>query len=358
MRTSLQARSALYILEQLMQTLKLLFVHSYPRDQIASFVRQDLVLLQQMYHVEELAISAVPMLRGPFSSPAVWRAVARNDMVFCWFMNAPLVIIAKLLRKQSLVVAGGYDVVNIPEIGYGPNALRKRKRFLAMLGFRLADLVLLFSDSSRQSLLSWLNMRSDNIQTFYLSVDSDHFKPAGAKKAQVLTIGYIDESSLRRKGFQTFVKAAHMTPEIPYRLAGKPMEQSALEKIKAMASPNFTHLGYLDEDRLLTEYQQAKVYAQLSMHEGFGMALAEAMACECIPVVTRQGAIPEVVGDAGVYVPLEDPLAASDAIQQVIKESNSEVMGQRARQRIIELFPIAKRKEGLRTAIETAVSKR
>jgi len=30
------------------------------------------------------------------------------------------------------------------------------------------------------------------------------------------------------------------------------------------------------------------------------MALAEAMCCECVPVVTKKGALPEVVGDTGL----------------------------------------------------------
>lgn len=337
---------------------KLLFVHGYPPGQVSSFVRQDLRLLGEMYQVEVLALSTIPMLRGPLSSLAVWEAVNRNDVVFCWFMNAPVVIIAKILGKPSLVVAGGGDAVSIPEIGYGPIALRKRRRFLTRLGFRLASGVLLFSDSSRQNLLSWLGRDFKNTQTLYLSVDTTHFIPHGTKRAQVLTIGYIKESNLRRKGLNTFVAAAKETPEIPYRLGGKPTEHSTFEKIREMASPNLSLLGYLDDAQLLKEYQCTKVYAQLSMHEGFGVALAEAMACECVPVVTRQGAIPEVVGDTGVYVPLEDPLAASEAIREVIRDSKSEILARRARQRIVDLFPVSRRREGVRVAIETLGSKR
>ena len=107
----------------------------------------------------------------------------------------------------------------------------------------------------------------------------------------------------------------------------------------------------------MAEYQQARVYAQLSAHEGFGMALAEAMACECVPVVTTRGSIPEVVGDTGVYVEVEDPIAAGKAIKRVIKDSNSELLGKQARQRIIDLFPISKRKNKLRTIIEATVTK-
>ena len=60
--------------------------------------------------------------------------------------------------------------------------------------------------------------------------------------------------------------------------------------------------GFVTDDELLGWYQRAKVYCQLSYYESFGMAAAEAMLCECVPVVTRKGALPEVVGETGFYV--------------------------------------------------------
>ena len=339
-----------------MRTRAVLFVHSYPHDELAPFVKQDLVLLQHMYHVEELALRSISMPRGPLFSLAVWQAIARNDLTFGWF--CPLIgIIARILRKPFLLVGGGADVVDIPMIGYGPSLVPRRRRVLRNLGFKLTSRVLLFSDSSRYSLLALPGIHADNLHTLYLGVDGDHFRPSGEKKPRALTVAYVNESNLRRKGLRSFAEASRTTPEIPYRLVGKLVDRSVIEEITAIVLPNFQYLGYLDETQLLTEYQQARVYAQLSMHEGFGMAMAEAMACECVPVVTAAGAIPEVVGDTGIYVPIEDPAAAGEAIQEVIRDPNSDSMGRRARQRIVDLFPVSRRKEGLRAAIETVISR-
>jgi len=339
-----------------MPKLKILFVHTYPLDQLVPFVRQDLLLLQQMYQVEELALTSLRLPKGPLVSPEVWRAIARNDLVFVWF-NSPLAIIAKVLKKPCLLVGGGADVVNLPEIGYGVGLMPSRRRFLAKMGFRLASQVLLFSNSSRQSLQVFIGKRTQNFKTLYLAVDGDVYKPGSNKTSQVLTVGYVNINNLRRKGLQTFAAASCITPDIPYKLGGKVTEQAAIEIIKSVASSNLEYLGYLDDSQLLAEYQRARVYAQLSAHEGFGMALAEAMACECVPVVTAQGSIPEVVGDTGVYVVVEDPIAASEAIERVIKDSNSELLGKRARQRIIDMFPISKRKNELQVIIETVVTR-
>ena len=289
------------------------------------------------------------------SSRMAWRQIVVSDVVVGWFdtVAAPFVLVASVLRKPTVIIAGA-DVADIASIRYGFTALPWRAGWLTWLGYRLAPRILLFSEASRKSLSVTRDARR-TAEVLYLGVDTDHFRPAGAKTPSVFSVGYVSESNLQRKGLLTFAQAAQFTPHIPYRLAGKPIETSAVHKIAAITSSNFSYLGYLDDAQLLKEYQTAKIYAQLSMHEGFGLALAEAMACECIPVVTQQGSLPEVAGDAGIYVPGQDPIAAGDAIAQAL--SCDAEAGRRARQHIIDRFPIDRRRAGLRAVIE-AVTQR
>jgi glycosyltransferase involved in cell wall biosynthesis len=69
------------------------------------------------------------------------------------------------------------------------------------------------------------------------------------------------------------------------------------------------------------------------------------MLCECIPVVTVCGAIPEVVGDTGYYVPYGDIEATAKTIEIALEDG--EAMGEKARKRIEEEFPIEKRRKEL-----------
>jgi glycosyltransferase involved in cell wall biosynthesis len=73
------------------------------------------------------------------------------------------------------------------------------------------------------------------------------------------------------------------------------------------------------------------------------MALAESMCCECVPVVINNAALPEVVGDTGFYVPYGDPKATAEAIKEALKSGK----GRAARERIKNMFPIAKREKRL-----------
>ena len=94
----------------------------------------------------------------------------------------------------------------------------------------------------------------------------------------------------------------------------------------------------------------AKVYVQASLHEAFGCSLAEAMLCECIPVVSRNGAIPEVVGDTGVYFDKLDPGEVAKGIIKAL--SMSSAYEKKARERIINEYPLEKRKILLLNTLE------
>ena len=63
------------------------------------------------------------------------------------------------------------------------------------------------------------------------------------------------------------------------------------------------------------------------------------MACECIPVVTSNAALPEVVGDCGIYVPYEDIDATATAIKKAFQQTE---LGKCARKRIIKMFSLKK----------------
>lgn len=70
----------------------------------------------------------------------------------------------------------------------------------------------------------------------------------------------------------------------------------------ATASPRVLRTGPLPDAELKALYQQALAFIFPSSYEGFGLPPLEAMACGCPVVAARAGALPEVCGDAALYV--------------------------------------------------------
>jgi glycosyltransferase involved in cell wall biosynthesis len=67
-------------------------------------------------------------------------------------------------------------------------------------------------------------------------------------------------------------------------------------------------------------YEAADIFVLPSRYEGYGMAIAEALAYGIPVVATRVGAIPEVVPqDAGILVPADDPAALADSLRRLIE---------------------------------------
>jgi glycosyltransferase involved in cell wall biosynthesis len=79
------------------------------------------------------------------------------------------------------------------------------------------------------------------------------------------------------------------------------------------------------------------------------VALGEAMLCECIPVVTDKGALPEVAGDTGFYTQYGN---VSQTISAIEKAMESQDKGKQARKRIMENFSQECREKKLKEIVE------
>jgi alpha-1,3-rhamnosyl/mannosyltransferase len=80
------------------------------------------------------------------------------------------------------------------------------------------------------------------------------------------------------------------------------------------------HLGRVPEDELDALYRSAIALVFPSSYEGFGNPALEAMARGCPVVATTAGALPEVVGQAGLLVPPCRPEALAAAVARVLDE--------------------------------------
>jgi alpha-1,3-rhamnosyl/mannosyltransferase len=105
--------------------------------------------------------------------------------------------------------------------------------------------------------------------------------------------------------------ARRATPELV--LAGQATAESRpwLDRIgRAPLVGRVRHIGYVDPSARRALFEGARVLIQPSFEEGFGLPVLEAMTIGAPVVAADRGALPEVLGDAGLLV---DPLQA-DAV--------------------------------------------
>jgi len=320
---------------------KILFAYSV----MSSFVRKDLEILERNYKVKTLEVMTflVPRRgRSPLIFLRLLSEILWADLVYCWFadLNAFFaVFFCTFLHKKCLIVVGGYEVAYVPEIGYGA-LLHSLGRLRVKFILRHAAKVLAVSGSNEKEILQLTRPR--NLKMVYNGVDTKQFKPSGAKEKWVITVGGISDSTVKKKRLDTFVKSSVYLPDIRFILIGKAYDNS-IKHLKRIAGSNVEFTDYVSDESLLHYYQKAKVYCQLSAQESFGVALAEAMSCCCVPVVTRRYALPEVVGDTGFYVPYNDDKATAEAIRKALKSDK----GMKARERIRKYFSIKMREKNL-----------
>ncbi|HID74053.1 MAG TPA: glycosyltransferase, partial [Thermoplasmata archaeon] len=283
---------------------RLLFVY----QKWVTFVEHDREILSEEHELEDLLFPLNPpegrrSFRWLLDHHRRMKEAMRDvDGVFVWFGDIPgasAVRWARKYGKRSIIVAGGYDGAYLPGTRYG---LQQRfgRRQITRYAFERADLVLTVSRALRRDLYRFARPRREVM--IYNGLRTELYGPEGEKKRKAVTVSELTPQTIWRKGVEHFVRAAEDLPDVPFVVVGG-SKGDTVERLREFAPDNVTFTGFIPFEDLLGHFRSSRVYVQASAYESFGYAPAEAMLCEAVPVVTRRGALPEVVGDAGFYAP-------------------------------------------------------
>jgi len=293
----------------------------------------------------------------------------RCDFFYSWFATASILplIKAKLYKKPIIIGGVGSEVVHLedPTSEFGFFSRPFYTRLIIKVCLRLADRVLAISQSSFKEIKE---LGAKNPLMVYLGVKTDIFRSYNKNnKDIILTIGHLHQKSIERKRILTILQSVpyvkEVFPEQKFVIAGKKENGVTIlerEIDKLGISDNLSLPGSISNKQKIEYLSRALIYVQPSLHEAFGMTIAEAMSCG-IPVITsRKAAITEIVGDAGFYI--DDPYDPGELAEKIImliknKELRKEI-GQKARKRIIEHFSYEKRREELRIIINDLLEKK
>ena len=223
---------------------------------------------------------------------------------------------------------------------------------LRMLAYKLtnflSNLNTNVSQEASDSLISKGAFNKNNLITVYNGIDLNKFtffnKDKNSNELSFLSVGRFNE----QKDYPNLLRAIATFHEslkqkkCMLSIAGDGELRPQIEEL-------IEHLGLKNKVTLLGRrndipqlMQEADFFILPSAYEGFGLVVAEAMACGTFVIATNSGGVAEVMGDTGLLVPPQDSEALAKAIEKAVSKTPLEIQENnlKARQRVEELFSL------------------
>ena len=317
---------------------------------VATFSRQDLHLLSEEFDATLYADAGLRRVAE------LGKQIASTDAVLIWFAgrhSVPAVWQARRLGKPVITIIGGYEAQWIPELQYGIRPASFRHRALAWV-LKHSDRILTVSTITDTGIKEKVPGISEKCRLVYNAVDTDLFTPGESQaRTGVICVGQITEQTMDVKGWRFYWELARRMPDVAFNAIG-PADSTARAELIEHRPANLTWIDETAPRDLVGYYQKSAVYVQASVHESFSLSLAEAMACGCIPVTTRRGALPEVAGETGYFIDRDDPSIATEQIRSALTSGRDRRA--QVRQWVVEHFPLARRRDALSAVIREVLA--
>lgn len=237
-------------------------------------------------------------------------------------------------RTRSLLTVHDLSFIRVPDAA--SPSLRRYLEAVVPRSVKRADHVLADSQATKDDLMEFYRTPADKISVLYSAVDS-RFGPVtdesalqevldrhGLKDlAYVLSVGTVQP----RKNYSGAIRALSRLRDegidLHYAVAGGSgwLEDEMYRSIRDTAMDDRVHiLGFVPDEDLPALYSGARALLAVSLYEGFGLPVLEAMACGTPVITSNLSSLPEVAGDAGVLVDPLDTEAISDAIRRLLTD--------------------------------------
>lgn len=345
---------------------KLLYFHSGK----SSFVIKDIEILETKYDVREFFFDTTNkkkyFLQFIKQKLFLVSKIFGAKLIVCQFAGhysfLPI-LFTKLFFKKSVIIAGGTDCVSFPSISYG-NFSTKLMRFTTSFSFKNCSLILPVhktlveydytyqpNDFPKQGFKYFIKDLKTNVEVIHNGYDNTKWYCDSIKeKISFVTIGagLGSRFGFSLKGIDLIFEIAQKFPESIFYIVGG-------SSIKTNAPPNVKLLENMPNNQIQPLLSKMQFYMQLSLSEGFPNALSEAMLCECVPIVSNVGGMPDIVSDCGFVLKHKNIDELYSLIESAINNTDISVIGKKARKRIEDNYTFEKRKNKLLSELQKLV---
>lgn len=229
---------------------------------------------------------------------------------------------APILRKGVRSIVLAHDLIPLrfprlePLLAY----------HLAYVPFVLhqAERVLCNSKATAREIHHWLRIPRHKLMTIPLGFDQGQLRPLDLPRQPFfLVLGRHDHHKNLPRVLRAF---AHLRdPNLRLKLVGPPNSHRTpwLKRLAAELgiARQCTWISWVNNKERLELINRTQALVMPSLWEGFGLPALEAMACGTIVIAGRAGALPEVVGSAGVLVDPTSHIPIAEAMARTLSDS-------------------------------------
>jgi glycosyltransferase involved in cell wall biosynthesis len=204
--------------------------------------------------------------------------------------------------------------------------------------------IITVSQTARRHIADTFQLSEDKLRVIYNGIDTDIFSPSAKVSRFDNRLLVVISRDTPVKGLRFMLEALavlRQMHDLELTVVAKGTDNRTTQRlINKLGIRDYIKLiDEIDTPELVHQYRMAGLVVVPSVYEGFGLPAAEAMACGAPTVSTTAGALPEVVGDAGILIPPADVKALVAAISTLVDNPDKrKYLSQMGRRRIVQRF--------------------
>jgi glycosyltransferase involved in cell wall biosynthesis len=249
------------------------------------------------------------------------------DVLFCPSLQAPL-------RCPCPLLVTVHDLAFITfkeEFTWQRRALA---RLQARQAARQATHLIADSEATKHDIERLLRVHPDKITVAYAGAAPQYAtnlfetrNPKPETRPYILYVGRLQPRKNIGRLVEAFTRVISAHPALPHRLLIAGAEGWLYDRIygaaeHSAARERIEFLGFVPESDLPDLMRNAEVLALVSLWEGFGLPVVEAMACGTAVLTSNCSSLPEVAGDAGLLVDPLDTAAIAQALERLLLDDD------------------------------------
>jgi glycosyltransferase involved in cell wall biosynthesis len=265
----------------------------------------------------------IPLMSNPAAPLDTWRLsralaeLTRNDLFFSPGYNSPLFCAAPFV----------FTIHDLSHVYCPENSsplIRLYYRTILKRACHRAVSILTVSEFTRMQIVDWSGVAPEKVFNVGCGVDPA-YQPGnnsyGLLSPYLLCVSNRKRHKNEFRVLEAFARA-DLAAGVRLVFSGEPTVELVDYIDRCRVTNRVDFVGLVPEEKFPSLYRGAEALIFLSLYEGFGLPVAEAMACGTPVVTANTTAMPEVAGDAALLVDPTSVEQIAEAMEQIVSDTS------------------------------------